>query len=54
VKEIIIAILNEYKENLEGYSYYGKVYGVSEDDFEEVAEKIEQKLASLKVKEDQV
>lgn len=48
MKEKIIKILNGYNQNLEGYSYFGRVMGVSEDDFEEVAEDI---LKALKENE---
>lgn len=40
MKEEILKILEKYNENLEGYSYFGKSMGVSEDNFEEVADDI--------------
>lgn len=40
MKEQILAILNEYRKDMENYSYFGSNYGVSEDDFEDIAEKI--------------
>lgn len=39
-KEQIIEILEANKKDLENYSYFSPNYGVSEDDFEEVAEAI--------------
>lgn len=40
IKFKVIEILNEYNQNLEGYSYYGIVNGVSEDDYTEVSDKV--------------
>lgn len=46
MKEEIVKILLRYNQNLEGYSYFGDSMGVSESDFEEVADEILELLKS--------
>jgi hypothetical protein len=41
VKDKILGILKEYTQEMEGYSYYGSNPGISEDDYDEIASKIE-------------
>jgi ABC-type Fe3+-hydroxamate transport system substrate-binding protein len=50
MKGQILAILNEFRQDMEGYSYYGSNFGVSEDDFEEIAGRITA-LESTRLKE---
>jgi hypothetical protein len=40
IKQRIIAILDNYTTEMEGYSYYGSNPGVSEDDYEDIANDI--------------
>jgi hypothetical protein len=44
IKAIIITVLNNYNREMEGYSYFGSNMGVPEDDFEEVADSILEKI----------
>lgn len=44
----IIAVLEQFTREMEGYSYYGSNPGISEDDYEDVAEAI---LLGFDVKE---
>ena len=41
MKDKILGILKEYTQEMEGYSYYGSNPGISEDDYDEIASKIE-------------
>ena len=40
MKDKIIKILNRYTEEMEGYSYFSSNPGISESDYEEIAEQI--------------
>ena len=40
LRDSIVAILREYKQDLSCYDPCGSTFGVSEDDFEKVAERI--------------
>lgn len=40
VRDRIIAIISQYTQEMEGYSYYGSNPGVSQDDYEDIAEEI--------------
>lgn len=40
----IVAILDEYKKNMENYGYFGENLGAAEDDFEDIAEDIMNKF----------
>ena len=40
LRDSIVAILREYKQDLSCYDPCGPTFGVSEDDFEKVAERI--------------
>jgi hypothetical protein len=40
LRDCIIAILREYRQDLSYYDPCGPTFGVSEDDFEKVAERI--------------
>jgi hypothetical protein len=40
MKDKLITILKEYTKEMEGYSYYGSNMGVSEDDYEEIVDKM--------------
>ena len=40
LRDCIVAILREYKQDLSYYDPCGSTFGVSEDDFEKVAERI--------------
>ena len=40
LKEKVLAILKEYRQDLSCYDPCGPTFGVSEDDYEKVAEKI--------------
>lgn len=44
----IIAVLEQFTREMEGYSYFGSNPGISEDDYEDVAEAI---LLGFDVKE---
>ena len=46
MKEQILKILEKYKQDMESDNYYSANYGVSEDDFEEVADEILELLKS--------
>lgn len=45
MKDKIIEILKAHTREMEGYSYFGSNPGISEDDYEEIAEEIEAALA---------
>jgi hypothetical protein len=40
IKERIIATIDKYTKDMEGYSYYGLNLGVSRNDYENIAEDI--------------
>jgi hypothetical protein len=40
MKDLIVKILQDNKKDLEGYDYLGTNFGVSEDDFDKVAQEI--------------
>lgn len=44
VRDRIIAVIARYTKEMEGYSYFGKNPGVSEDDYEDVADEIMQEF----------
>ena len=44
IKERIIAIIDNYTTEMEGYSYYGSNPGVRVDDYEDIAEDILQEF----------
>ena len=48
MKEIIIKILESHTHEMEGYSYYGSNPGVSEDDYEEIADEIIKAITIVK------
>lgn len=50
MKEEILKMLERYKQDLESDCYYSANYGVSESDFEEVADEIINTLESLEKK----
>lgn len=43
-KKEIIAILTSHTKEMENYGYFGSNPGVSEDDYEEIADEILQKI----------
>ena len=40
IRERIVAIMSRHTQEMEGYSYYGSNPGISEDDYEDVADDI--------------
>jgi hypothetical protein len=40
IRKRIIEIINSYTREMEGYSYFGSNPGVSEDDYEDIANDI--------------
>jgi hypothetical protein len=40
VRDKIVAIIDQYTRDMEGYSYFGSNYGVPKDDYEEIADQI--------------
>ena len=44
VRDRIIAVIARYTKEMESYSYFGKNPGVSEDDYEDVADEIMQEF----------
>ena len=40
IRERIVAIMARHTQEMEGYSYYGSNPGISEDDYEDVADDI--------------
>jgi hypothetical protein len=44
-KQTIVAILKSFEQEMENYSYFGSNPGVSENDYEGVADKIIESLA---------
>lgn len=40
MKDIILRILKEYTQEMEGYSYFGSNPGIPEDDYDDIADKI--------------
>lgn len=49
MKEEILKILLRYKQDMESDAYYSANYGVSESDFEDVADDILELLKSLEI-----
>lgn len=50
IRDKIETVLSKFTREMEGYSYYGSNPGISEDDYEDVAEEIMKafKLGGLK------
>jgi hypothetical protein len=44
-RDRIVAIINRYTREMEGYSYFGSNPGVQEDDYEDIADDIMQEFA---------
>lgn len=40
IRDKLEAVLSKFTREMEGYSYYGSNPGISEDDYEDVAEEI--------------
>lgn len=48
-KKIIVSVLESRTKEMEGYCYYGSNPGVSQDDYEEIAEEIVEQFNSAGV-----
>ncbi len=40
IRDRIVAVMAKHTQEMEGYSYYGSNPGISEDDYEDIAEDI--------------
>ena len=40
IRDRIVAVMARHTQEMEGYSYYGSNPGISEDDYEDIAEDI--------------
>ena len=40
IRDRIVAVMVKHTQEMEGYSYYGSNPGISEDDYEDIAEDI--------------
>lgn len=40
IRQRIVAVMERYKTNMEGYAYFGTNYGAPADDFEDIADEI--------------
>lgn len=46
LRDKIVAVIDRYTKEMEGYSYYGSNPGISEDDYEDVADDL---MAAFKI-----
>lgn len=46
LKLIILEVLKSYEKDMENYGYFGANMGVSEDDYEEIADKVVSRLTA--------
>ena len=40
IRDRIVAVMARHTQEMEGYSYYGSNPGISEDDYEDIAEEL--------------
>lgn len=40
IRDRIVAVMTRHTQEMEGYSYYGSNPGISEDDYEDIAEEL--------------